>query len=169
VTYLSLLLAALAGSAMGGITLTPNPEPAPSATIAPIPSSDLDRSSLLKEYERAQATAISALVQKQRRSMEDLRAEQKQRRKEWLEKEKVARHHFLAQEHEGPKIRAYIRDYKSRLQALDKSYTDERTSRQKENESRFEAEKTDQKTRHKEFVDSLARGETPADHLWPGH
>lgn len=165
---LSVFLSVLAGVAEGGITLAPEPGPSTSASPAPIPS-NLDRPALLREYERAQAGAMAALIHKQKKDTDDLRVSQKARRKQWLETEKVARHKFLAEKHKGPEIRAYMKDYQARMKALDKSLVEERAARLKENEAKFEGEKADQLARHKKFVESLNRGEKPADDLWPGH
>jgi hypothetical protein len=153
-------------AAEGGITLAP--EPVVSGLPSTPPSPGLDRASLQREFERAQAKAMSALIYKQKRDTDDLRVSQKARRKDWIEKEKTARHKFLAENHAGAEKRAYFHDYLARLKALDKMLADERAQRARENESRFDAEKQDQAARHKEFLDDLARGERPPDKLWPG-
>jgi hypothetical protein len=130
-------------------------------------SGPFDKVALQREFERAQARAISAFLYKQKKENDELKANQKARRKEWIENEKTARHKFLADKHKGPEIRTYMRDYQSRLKALDKGFTDERTQRAKDNEASFDAAKKDQAAKHKEFVDALARGERPSQDLWP--
>jgi hypothetical protein len=158
----------LISAAQGGITLAPGPQISPSAVPSGPPPQGLDRASLQREFERAQAKSMSALIYKQKRDMDELKTSQKARRKEWVEREKVQRHKFLAEKHQGPEIRAYMHDYQTRLKALDKMLVDERTQRSHENEVRFDSEKKDQATRHQEFLDFLAKGERPPDKLWPG-
>jgi hypothetical protein len=155
-------------AAEGGITLAPGPFMSPSSVPSAPPSPGMDRASLQREFERAQAKAMSALIYKQKRDTDELRLTQRGRRKEWVEKEKVARHKFLADKHTGPEIRSYMRDYQSRLKALDKSLAEERSQHARDNETRFDAEKKDQAARHKEFLDFLAKGEQPPGTLWPG-
>jgi hypothetical protein len=155
--------------ALGGITLAPGPLVSPSSVPSGAPLGNLDPASLQREFERAQAKAMSALIYKQKHETDELKTSQKARRKDWVEKEKLERHKFLAEKHEGPEIRTYMRDYQTRLKALDKMLADERSQRASENAARFDAEKKDQASRHKEFMEFVARGEHPPDRLWPGN
>jgi hypothetical protein len=165
----ALILLFIVGAAYGGITLAPGPEvsSSPVPAVAGAPQAPFNKAALQREFERAQAKAMSSLLSKQKRETDAMKVAQKARRKEWIEKEKTARHAFLAEKHKGPEIRVYMRDYQSRLKELDRSLAEERALRLKENEARFDEEKRTQASRRKDFQDALSRGERPSQDLWP--
>jgi hypothetical protein len=140
----------------------PSPETSPSPTLSPD-----DARSLRREFERGQAVAKSALLHRQKLELQELRTAQKAMRKEWLDKERTARHQFLGEGHKGPEIRVYMRDYQSRLRALDQGLAEKLAERKREHKARFEAEVQDHSLKHREFVEFLGRGERPPESLWP--
>lgn len=154
-----------------GVSPKTSTEPAPSPSASPSPSAapltTAESRQLLAEFNRAQSNELAALKHRQEMELQELKAAQGARRKEWEEKEKAARRQFFSEHSKGPERRAYIKDFIERRNAFLQVLKDEKAQRQKSFEVRLQSVKEDQAGKLKEFQEYLGRQERPPTRLWP--
>lgn len=147
---------------VSGPIFTPNPQ----ATAQP-PISPKDAKKLESEFLKAQRNELKALEHRQKIEMQNLKAEQKNRRNAFEKTEQGKRHQFFVDHPNGPDRRAYIQDFMARRQVMLNIQGDERNERQREQRAAHQALKDDQQVRLQEFQDFLRHGQRPPDRLWP--
>ena len=148
---------------------SPSPSSLPMVTVAPspVPVSPAEAKSLLKEYTRTLQNQLKAMEHRQKFEVNELKASQSARQKEWELKERDARHKYFAEHPKGPDRRAYVQDFLERRKAFLQILSDERIQRVREQQVRLQSAKEDSDIRLREFQEYLKRGEQPPSRLWP--
>lgn len=155
----------LAASPLPQISALPSPAPSPSLTAPEKLSAD-EAKTMAREFGKAQSAELEGLKHRQALELRELKASQSAHYKEWNKREIENRHKFMA-EHQGAEVRAYIKDFIARREALLRIQKDEKTQRVREQEVHLKALKDDQAAKLKEFRECLSRGERPPASLWP--
>ena len=133
--------------------------------MPPLTASELK--TLPKEFQKAQKTELLSLEHRLKFEIKELKASQAQRQKEWEMKEREARHQFFKDNKEGPKRRAYVKDFLDRRKVLLNLFADERNQRLHEQEVHKKALLEDQKHKSEIFQKSLQNNERPPKEVWP--
>lgn len=121
----------------------------------------------LKEFVRAQKTQVQALKHRYKSELDELKASQDIRQKEWRQLENDARHKFFEEHTKGTERRTYMHDFIRRRDAFHKLLVEERVRRMKEQEVHINQIRSDQSLKFNAFRNSLEKGEHPAVGLWP--
>lgn len=137
------------------------------AQVSPTPSLGFDIRLLLKEFQVAQQSQLKALLAKEKAAAKDLQKLQASKQKDFDLREKEARRKFFADQHPGTEKRTYMHELLARRDAFKKELADERAKAKDASDRRIRALKDEQADHFNKFKDSMARGERPADRLWP--
>jgi hypothetical protein len=119
------------------------------------------------EFTKAQKTEIKALEHQHKMEIDELKASQRARLREWEQHEKEALKEFTAKKPKGPEMRDYIKDRKERRNALLKLQQDEMDKKRTEHSNSINQIKYDHTNKLKEFMEHLSRKEKPPENLWP--
>lgn len=140
--------------------------PMPVAT--PLPTlSDLEKKSLITEFEKAMATQKSAQAHQEKSAFKELQAAQSMKLKKWREEQKKERHAYFDQHISGPERRDYVQAYNKKIKEFDQSMKDELAASKKSWADKEASLKVFQKNQEDQFKDSLAHGIRPQVSLWP--
>ena len=138
--------------------------PVPESTPSIVP---LDASRLRKEFIRALENEVKAARQRRKAELEDLKASQKARTREFSQRERDERRKFFESNTQPAKRREYVQDFVKRRAALKTLFAEELKSRKAERRAAEHSLQESQKKRLQEFDAAIASGKRPSDELWP--
>lgn len=146
-------------------SLSPSPLPSPSHSIVPLLPDEAK--SLVKQFKKAQQAEMKGLEHRQKLEIQELKASQSARQKEWDLKEKEARHKFFAENREGPVRREFVKDFLERRKSMHSILKQEMHDRENDQKVRRESLKAEHTDRRTQFEKLTSSGVRPPADLWP--
>lgn len=135
--------------------------PSPGASISPA-----DQTVLLKKFEKFQKDNTREILVRQQEEMRALKENHKNEKKAFNEKEKAARKTFFETPRKRPEVQAFMKDFITRKEDLERRQKTEVSKKKAEDEKGRRLLLEQNVLKLKEFKSTLDRGETPAPDFW---
>ena len=137
---------------------------APASTASSLSETELKQMGF--RFKQALKGERVALVHRQRKEAESLKAAHRTQEREWKASEKVARKAFFESEADGKKRREWMQDRQRRFTELKASFKAARAQQEQEHQQILEKLEADHLSRQKRFDESLVRKEVPSESVW---
>lgn len=167
-----ILLGLVSGSVHASDPVSPSPVPVSTESPIPAPKADEQLSSsegqqLLKNFDRAQSSVLGSLKHRQKVELDELKANQRHRRKEWEQAEREKRRAFFESNTAGRDRRVYVKDFIERRRVFRQLLKEELANRKREHSVRRKALVADLSEKRKQFRSALKEKRRPDPGLWP--
>lgn len=143
---------------------SPSPSPSPSVVAPLLPD---EAKMLWKQFKRAQDAEMKGLEHRQKLELQELKASQSARQKDWDLKEKEARHKFFGENRDGPSRRVFVKDFLERRKSMHSLLTQELHNRENDQKVRRESLRVEQAEKKTQFEKLIASSVRPPADLWP--